>query len=104
MIASFIKCYSALKDSDTCLQTSDTSTWDGYDCSGSLWYCELWDKDMRRCCPETCKNSEPFTEIKCNQSNEKGTCLYPFFSLPDECYQGRKLIKRSGTKGAQKIS
>ena len=70
------------KDNDACLQSSDGwST--SYTCENSKGsYCESWAKDMRRCCPESCKKENPentlkFTEEDCNKSPGDGTCTYP---------------------------
>lgn len=70
------------KDNDACLQSSDGwST--SYTCENSKGsYCESWAKDMRRCCPESCKKENPentlkFTEEDCNKFPGDGTCTYP---------------------------
>ena len=72
------------KDSDDCLRSA--SGWRGYSCSNSIKYCDDWSKDVRRCCPESCKNRQPFTESVCNDSNGKGTCKYPNDA---QCPEGR---------------
>ena len=43
---------------------------------GYRHYCDDWAKDTRRCCPETCENSKPFTKTVCEASPGKGTCIY----------------------------
>ena len=76
----------ARKDSDICLQLSPE--WgDVYKCTQGKPYCknQNYAKDPKRCCPESCKNSEPFTETKCLQSETGGSCTYPFYTMPDEC-------------------
>ena len=90
-------CSLAKKDSDMCLQ--DTEKWGEvvngkfkYTCAKSSQLCDSWAKDMRRCCPETCLNSEKFTEKVCNDVQEKnGTCMYPFHAKLEECEKGTKL-------------
>ena len=67
------------KDSDSCLHLS-SNKWKGYftdwTCSGSSEYCESWAKDMKRCCPETCKSGK-FTLTDCMSSSSEGKCIYP---------------------------
>ena len=62
------------RDSDSCLQAS--LKWKLYTCTGSSKYCESWGKDMKRCCPETCKTGA-FNEADCNSFSGKGDCKYP---------------------------
>ena len=63
------------RDDDHCLQTSPE--WDdSYKCATSIQYCISYEKDMRRCCPESC-NTGIFTEQDCNDSWGSGTCIYP---------------------------
>ena len=57
-----------------------------YNCSNSEHFCDLWDKDMKRCCPETC-NSTSFTKEACEKSNMNGTCVYPFRARYGDCYR-----------------
>ena len=40
-------------------------------------HCNDWAKDTRRCCPQACWNTEPFTKAVCEASGGKGTCIYP---------------------------
>ena len=63
------------RDDDHCLQTSPE--WDdSYKCATSIQYCISYEKDMRRCCPESC-NTGIFTEDDCNRSWRSGACIYP---------------------------
>ena len=75
------------KDSDTCLTTSPG--WGSYVCSNADGYCDSWSKDVRRCCPESCKNTMAFTESICNDSNGKGHCTYPNDA---QCPEGNSLM------------
>ena len=62
-------------DSDTCLQS--TPGWGSfYTCASSSSWCDLYAKDMKRCCPESC-NSGTMTEVECNALNGNGNCIYP---------------------------
>ena len=64
------------KDSDSCLQKSPG--WSkSYTCENSRGYCTTWSKDLKRCCPKACKNTEPFTEYECRVTKGKGSCTYP---------------------------
>ena len=68
------------KDSDKCLKNSNKwGSWSCNDLKKSKWayYCDDWDKDARRCCPQACKNKEPFTKAACKASKKKGSCTYP---------------------------
>ena len=68
-------------DSDTCLQNS--GGWKNYVCAdlkrgtGYHDYCDSYSKDTRRCCPETCDNTEDFTYSVCEAAETSGTCKYP---------------------------
>ena len=80
------KCFP--KDSDACLQRA--SSWSSsYDCGSVrdyLTYCTTWEKDTRRCCPESCRDHPhpnydnyplyPFTKWKCQKSTKSGECDY----------------------------
>ena len=81
------------KDSDVCLQESPR--WQVYDTcakSAKKKYCKhnFYEKDMRRCCPESCGTGS-FTEEDCVAFEDKGasigTCRYPNLA---QC-EGRKL-------------
>ena len=62
-------------DSDSCLQS--TPGWGSiYTCASSTSWCNMYAKDMKRCCPESC-NSGPLTEVECNSLNGNGNCIYP---------------------------
>ena len=63
------------RDDDHCLQTSP-GWYDSYKCATSIEYCISYEKDMRRCCPESC-NTGIFTEYDCISSGRSGTCIYP---------------------------
>ena len=77
-------CDLASKDSDMCLQHSEG--WDRkHTCANSKNKCETNEKDMKRCCPETCKNPTNFTKEICEASGKEGTCKYPFHAKADEC-------------------
>ena len=65
------------KDSDKCLQETPNNEWVGYTCETSKEYCDSWSKDMRRCCPKTCENTDPFTSEACNNAGTSGVCVYP---------------------------
>ena len=74
----------ARKDSDICIQLSPG--WgNDYNCASGKLYCNTYAEDPKRCCPESCQNSEPFTEGECLQSSAGGSCTYPFYTMPDEC-------------------
>ena len=90
VLADLIRCNVARKDSDVCIEV--TEGWSDFNCKKSKIYCssENYAKDPRRCCPETCEVSEPFTKKKCLDSKRGGTCIYPFPSLPDECSEGMR--------------
>ena len=73
-----------IKDDDKCLQKSPG--WSiSYKCKTSTQYCNSWAKDMKRCCPDTCKSGE-FTEVDCRLSKGLGTCIYP--SVSQGCKSG----------------
>ena len=65
-----------LFDSDKCLSSSPLWEEDS-SCADFTRLCEIWDKDMKRCCPHSCQSTQPFTESNCNNSTGKGTCTYP---------------------------
>ena len=66
------------------------AAWSGYlTSSGEPWnlgckesyekdpeYCMNWGKDMRRCCPESCKSGK-FTKEDCDIFPGDGTCSFP---------------------------
>ena len=87
-----VKCHGAIKDSDICLQ--ELELWgEGQTCKENAQYCDDWAKDMKRCCPETCKLNHTFTEQICIDYGEdiakvNGTCKYPFVTYADECFKG----------------
>ena len=91
-------CSLVSKDSDICLQHSKNwTTLEGgristYLCSNATSYCDLWEKDMRRCCPETC-NSTKFTKESCLNSSSEGSCVYPFRARYGDCYEHQKSMK-----------
>ena len=65
-------------DSNSCLQDTTKGEWPDWTCSDAKGYCTGdWEKDPRRCCPTTCKNSSPFDNVKCEASDSDGTCTYP---------------------------
>ena len=82
------------KDSDVCLWES--GRWMYYEtCAKSTKKCnhKWWEKDMRRCCPESCGTGS-FTEEDCVAFEDKGIspgttsqCRYPNQA---QC-EGRKL-------------
>jgi len=68
------------RDSDTCIKEA-WKDWDwtlGCEKSNAYDrdYCETWGKDMRRCCPESCK-IEKFTKEDCDVFPGDGTCRFP---------------------------
>ena len=87
-LAKLIRCNAARKDSDVCIEA--TKSWSGFNCMKSKTYCrnENYAKDPRRCCPETCELSEPFTKEKCMASSIGGHCTYPFYTHPQDCKEG----------------
>ena len=71
-------------DSDICLQ--NTPYWGvKYICKNSEEWCNSFARDMRRCCPETCKNDKLFTKSVCKSTKSKGYCHYPFDTLDGDC-------------------
>ena len=87
----------ALKDSDICLQKQER--WydvgapfgkGGHTCASSQSFCDTHSKDLRRCCPQTCKNSKPFTQDACDKDNGLGECIYPFDTFGSECAPNKK--------------
>ena len=60
-------------------------------CANSQDYCGTWPKDMKRCCPDTCENSEAFSEEVCKTTDGKGECQYPFKGKYKECDKGNQL-------------
>ena len=83
-----VRCNYAMKDSDVCIKVSPN--WGmRYDCEDAKDYCKSqgWSKDAKRCCPESCRQSEPFTSIKCHKMTGV-SCEYPFYALSDECGEG----------------
>ena len=77
------------KDSDACLKASGKN-WLKYTCSRSTKWCKSWGKDMKRCCPESCR-SGAFFESDCEKDGGKGKCIYPNEAQPDEtpCKKGK---------------
>ena len=77
------------KDSDACLKASGKN-WAKYTCSSSTKWCTSWAKDMKRCCPESCKSGS-FFESDCEKDGGKGICIYPNEAQPDEtpCKKGK---------------
>ena len=70
------------KDDSLCLQQSEA--WgETYTCEASIEYCNIYEKDMRRCCPESC-GTGVFTEEDCKKFNGMGTCIYPNGAQCDE--------------------
>ena len=69
------------RDNDKCLSSSNG--WASYKCAhlkkGTKYhkYCNTYSKDTRRCCPEACENTEPFTQDLCDASDTVGICTYP---------------------------
>ena len=63
--------------------------------------CDKWGKDLKRCCPEKCKNST-YTEEVCkndetygpDKKKTSGQCQYPFRAKYEECERGKKMIQR----------
>ena len=82
-----------LFDSDKCLRSSPLWENDSL-CADFTHLCEIWDKDMKRCCPHSCKNTQPFTESNCLNSTGKGTCTYPNY----QCDQNHQLIVKGKYK------
>ena len=80
-------CMLVLKDSDVCLRSQKNWFEGGNTCANSESFCDTHSKDLRRCCPITCKNTEPFTQDVCNSVNGSGQCIYPFDSFGSECEQ-----------------
>ena len=91
-LVNFVKCNIARTDSDICIEL--TEGWSGFSCKDAKLYCwnTNYGKDPRRCCPETCELSEPFTKKKCLDSSIGGHCTYPFYTLPHECKEGMRLL------------
>ena len=81
----YIDCWvnSSTDDSNLCLQNSPR--WSTETCAGSKKHCTDWQKDMWRCCPQTCRQGVPLTEADCMQLTVAGTCTYPFTVEPHKC-------------------
>ena len=77
----------AMKDSDECLRKSSWDWGPDSSCRTSAKHCDTWAKDMKRCCPETCKVADKFTNSDCQKLGVdiKGRCKYPFKTEPHEC-------------------
>ena len=77
-------------DNDICLRNSDAWN-ETHSCSQmklddfSYW-CWMYAKDTKRCCPNTCVSIQ-FTEEQCNSYWAAGNCTYPY---PTTC---RKYLK-----------
>ena len=100
-------CMLALKDSDICLQSQERwydSNQGGETCASSQRFCDTHSKDLRRCCPQTCKNSKPFTQDVCNKANGLGECIYPFDTFGSECEQNKKSANKQLTDLSGKIN
>ena len=80
------------KDSDACLKASGKN-WAKYTCSSSTKWCTSWAKDMKRCCPESCRVTGSFFESDCKDVGGKGSCIYPNEAQPDEtqCDKGEAI-------------
>lgn len=74
---------SSTEDSDLCLQSS--ASWEKYTCETAKRYCTGWQKDMWRCCPQTCEQGVSLTEADCKRLSGSGTCTYPFRVEPHKC-------------------
>merc|ERR1719506_648367 len=65
-------------DSDDCLQAAPE--WDtSFTCASSTSFCASWQKNMHRCCPQSCGVSPLCTFSDCHilPDTIKGTCWYP---------------------------
>ena len=73
------------KDCDACLHETG-SIWhkdingNPYTCRSAIekwgWGCDSWGKDLRRCCPVSCKTGS-FSRDSCDAFDGNGTCKYP---------------------------
>merc|ERR1719337_548086 len=63
------------KDSDSCLQASD-SRFATETCESAARYCSSYRKDLNRCCPETC-GTGALSKWQCEANGGAGTCTYP---------------------------
>ena len=92
-----VRCNLASLDNDYCL--SESPGWgSGYRCKTFATYesCRTYERDMRRCCPQTCSNTAPFTEVECKRSDGIGYCTYPFETLAEDCnMHGRIHIEKT---------
>jgi len=68
-------CQACAVDSDSCLQR--TPGWNAmHTCQSSKKWCDTWDRDMQRCCPDTCGNMT-CTMRDCNALRGRGHCIFP---------------------------
>ena len=81
-----MSCNLASLDNEYCLTESPGWGTD-YSCKGFASYdnCRNYERDMRRCCPQSCPNEVPFTEVECKKSDGRGSCIYPFETLAEDC-------------------
>ena len=85
-------------DSNLCLQSSPE--WGvSYNCKNSKEWCNTWARDMRRCCPKTCKNDKLFTKSVCNSIYSNGSCHYPFDTLDGDCGKVQDVENNNFTMG-----
>jgi hypothetical protein len=67
-------------DSHLCLQRSPGWNWQ-YNCHNSVWWCGNWGKDVKRCCPNSCRATPICTRAECYRTPGSGTCIYPNYAL-----------------------
>jgi len=92
-----------LKDSDSCLQSSPH--WKGTNtCTDSEKHCGPWGKDMKRCCPVTCKLKKELTKNACSQIVSKGVCDYPNDAQCPENLEANGLTFTKGIQGSGRCS
>ena len=71
------------KDSNKCLKNASWKWGASWKCfhftetGGYKHLCNDWAKDTRRCCPEACGNTKPFTKAACETFSSIGECTYP---------------------------
>ena len=65
------------KDCDACLHDTG-QLWLGFTCRSAIerYDCNSWGKDLRRCCPVSCKTGS-FSRDSCDAFDRNGTCNYP---------------------------
>jgi hypothetical protein len=62
------------------LQRSPGWSWQ-YNCPNSVWWCGNWGKDLKRCCPNSCRSAPLCTYHSCIHTWGRGTCIYPNYAL-----------------------